>query len=464
MIWWSIAAVASTPDRVEDARSAVDWDAVEAEAADWLSTYIQIDTTAPPGNERDGAVFLRDLLRREGFTTQLVDHGDNRASLIARYSTGGTAAPLCLVSHIDVVPAEAERWNRPPLSGAIEEGFVWGRGAIDMKGMGIMEVSAAVQIARAGLPLTRDIVVLAVADEEVSGLGMRTLVAEHWDAIGCSDVINEGGLGVQDALFEGQTVHAISVAEKGVLWAHLIADGAPGHGSTIEEGEAPARLLEAMQKIDRRYKPKSVLTPPLVEMLERVGEHKGGFTGGILKSAVGRGLLVKPKLAKSSTTASLITTTVHLTGMEGSGSTNVVPGTVRATYDCRLLPGVEPQAFLAELEALTADVEGVRWEVELEMVSNASPMDAPLFERLAHYAVEGEPDSVAAPVLSPGFTDSIYIRPTGANAYGYIPVSIGQEDRNRMHGDDERISLENLRRGIRVLYSVVLDVAGDERL
>lgn len=458
MILAASLALAASPEQVEAARSTVDWDATEAEAARWLSSYIQLDTVAPPGNERRGAEFLERILAAEGFTTELVDHGDERASLIARWSTGGSKKPLCLLSHIDVVPSEPERWSRPPHSGDIEDGHVWGRGAIDMKGMAVMEVMAAVLLARQGWTLDRDLIVLAVADEEVSGIGARALVADHWDDLDCGYVLNEGGLGQRDALFEGQDVHAISVAERGVLWLRLVATGAPGHGSTIEEGEAPQRLLEAMERVAKKYRPKTVLTPPVVEMLERLGEHKGGIVGAILKSGLGRQLIVKGQLADSN--ASMVQSTVHLTGMSGASSTNVVPSEVWASYDGRLLPGVQPRELLAELEGITEGMEGVRWEVLNETPSNGNSWEDPFFETLAYYAVEGDPRAVAAPILSPGFTDSIFVRPTGARAYGYIPISITAAERATMHGDDERISLENLRRGTRVIYSTVLGFSG----
>lgn len=453
------AAWASSPQAVEEARASIDWDAAEAEAAAWLSELIQIDTVAPPGNEHDAAVFLERILRSEGFTTEIVEHGDNRSSLIARWSTGPTEKkPVCLLSHTDVVPSEPERWSRPPLSGAIEDGHVWGRGAIDMKGMGIMEVMAAALLARGGWTLDRDLIVLAVADEEVGGIGARAIVNDHWDDLDCGYVLNEGGLGQQDALFEGQDVHAISVAERGVLWLRLVAEGAPGHGSTIEDGEAPQRLVDAMQRVAKKYKPKTTLTPETVELLERLGEHKGGIVGTILKSGLGRSLIVKGQLESSN--PSMVQTTVHLTGMSGASSTNVVPSTVWASYDCRTLPGVEPRDLLAELEAITEGMEGVHWEVLDEVSGNGNTWEDPFFDTLAHYAVEGDPKAVAAPILSPGFTDSIFVRPTGALAYGYIPISITGEERARMHGDDERISLENLRRGIRVIFSTVLGFSG----
>ncbi len=451
----------TTPEHVVSARDALDWDAITDEASRWLSEYIQVDTVNPPGNERDGAEWLRDVLVAEGLSAEIVDHGDNRASLIARLHGDGSEPPLCLLSHIDVVTSEAELWDKPPLSGEIADGWIWGRGALDMKGMGIAEAMAVALLARENQKLRRDVVILAVADEELDGLGMQALVDDHWDRIGCSHLINEGGMGLPDALFEGQNLHAISAAEKGVLWARLIASGNPGHGSTIEENEAPAHLLAAMERIRDRYKPRYRVDPVMRELLWRVGDDKGGITGALLKTGFGVNLFVKPQLKKRGQTAAVLHNTVHLTGTGGAGgSTNVVPSTSWATYDCRLLPGVDPQEFFEELKALTEDLPGVRWELEDATAANASPVDDPFFDRIAHYAVEEDPNGVAGPVLSPGFTDSIYARPKGVRAYGYVPFIAPEEEMAGFHGNNERVSVENMRRAVRVLYSLTLDFAG----
>jgi len=461
MLFALLAAYAAPPPHVQQAREAVDWEAAGDEAARWLSEYIQIDTVNPPGNERDGAMWLGELLESEGIPTQIIEQGDNRASLIARLEGSTDQPPLCLLSHIDVVTSEADKWEVAPLSGEIRDGSVWGRGALDMKGMGIVEATAMIQLARTHTALKRDIVLLAVADEELGGMGIQDLAANHWDTIGCSHVINEGGLGLVDGLFEGQTVHAISVAEKGVLWARLVANGEPGHGSTIDEGEAPLALLEAMERVEERFRSKPHFDPSMREMLRRVGAHKGGLTGAILRSRVGVGLFVRPKLRSDSTTAAVITDTVHLTGMGGAGgSTNVVPSTSWASYDCRLLPGSDPLERFAELQALTEDLPGVHWELEDHTAANSSPWEDPLFDTIARYAVEDRPEAVAAPVLSPGFTDSIYLRPLGVRAYGYVPFELDRDQASTMHGNNERISLDNLRDGTRVLFSILVDFAG----
>ena len=456
----ALALAGHTSAETEAWRSKVDWDAVGAEATTVLSQYIQVDTVAPPGNELDGALFLRDILDEEGIESILVEHGDNRASLIGRLRGNGTRDPICLLSHIDVVPSEEEHWDTRPLSGEVRDGYVWGRGALDMKGMGVVELMAMLQLKRQGVPLSRDVVILAVADEEVDGLGMKSLVKDHWDKIGCSHLINEGGLGIVDALMEDQTLHAISVGEKGTLWVRLIAEGPAGHGSTIEEGEAPARLLEAMARVERKYKPKPRMHESFFELFRRVGEHRGGLIGSLIKGRGGVKLFVQPRLMKDSTTQAAVVDTLHLTGMGGASSVNVVPSEVWAQYDSRLLVGTDPEEQLERLKALTADLPGVRWEVLNSEPANASDWDDPLFDAIAHYAVEDRPESVAGPVISVGFTDSFYVRPLGVKAYGYVPFVITREEALTMHGHNERVSVDNLREGSRRLFSILVDFAG----
>jgi acetylornithine deacetylase/succinyl-diaminopimelate desuccinylase-like protein len=456
----ALAHAHETPAHVQALRERVDWQVVGDEAVGWLSDYLAIDTVAPPGNERDGAVFLQGILEAEGIQTRLIEHGENRASLIGWLRGDGTAPPLCLLSHIDVVPSELEHWTHGPLSGEVVDGQIWGRGALDMKGMGIVELGAMVQLARLKAPLARDVVLLAVADEELDGLGIRTLVDQHWGEIGCSHLINEGGIGIRDALVQGQTVHAISVAERGVLWLRLIAEGVVGHGSTIAEGEAPARLLEAMERVERRYRPKPHIHPAFYRLFRRVGEHHGGLVGALIKTPSGVRTFVKPRLLAEGATAAALTDTLHLTGMGGASSVNVVPSEVWAQYDGRLLPGTDPQVQLARLQALIADLPGVRWEVLDARAGNESPMDDPFFDRIAHYAEEDRADAAAGPVLSVGFTDSIFVRPLGVHAYGYVPFIVTQDEAKTMHGHDERVSVDNVREGVRRMFSIVLDFAG----
>ena len=248
----------------------VDWDAAGQETVHLLSEYLQINTVNPPGNETLGAEFGK--LRRKD-AAQIVESAPGRGNLIARISGTGDKPPICLLSHIDVVPSEADSWpaDKQPLSGVIdEEGRIWGRGALDMKGMGAIQVMTMVLLARQSASLERDIVLLAVADEEVN-TGIQLLVDEYWDE-SCAYVINEGGLGINDLFFPDQRAYAISVGEKGVLWLKMIATGDPGHGSTPRPNEAPTRLLQALNAIESR-KVEPNIHPSMYELLRNAGRQ-----------------------------------------------------------------------------------------------------------------------------------------------------------------------------------------------
>ncbi len=450
-----------TPDRVVSAREAIDWAATREEVAALLSEYLQVDTTNPPGHELRGVVWLGSVLGREGIGWETVDHGDDRASLIARLPGSGAGPPVCLLSHIDVVTAEAEGWQRDPLGGERVGGEVWGRGALDMKGMGIVELETMLLLHRSQIPLGREVILLAVADEEIDGLGMQALVRDHWSRIGCSHLINEGGIALDGALFDGQVVHAISVAEKGIAWIRMTAEGTPGHGSVPDpEVEAPARLLAAMRRIEDKYRPKPAIDPVMRELLRAAGRERGGVVRLILGSRLLTGLIVRPKLLSDANTRAAITTTVHLTGMAGAHQPNVVPSAVSAQYDCRLLPGDTPEEMVAELRRITSRVPGITFELLDGFESNRSPVDDPFYRRIAHYSVEGRDGHVAAPLLSVGFTDSLYARPLGVHAYGYVPFVVSSQEADTMHGHDERVTEQNLEEGTRRLFSILVDFAG----
>jgi acetylornithine deacetylase/succinyl-diaminopimelate desuccinylase-like protein len=440
---------------------APDWAAVGEETARWLSGYLRVDTVNPPGNETAGARYLADVLTAEGIPSEIVEFAPGRGSLIARVEGSGQLPPLCLMSHIDVVPAETDKWRADagPLSGAIADGYVWGRGALDMKGMGAVELATLVQLKRAGVRLKRDVILLAVADEEVDGGGARLLAEKHWARIGCSQLVNEGGLGMRDLIFEGQTLHGISVAEKGVLWVRLTATGKPGHGSRPDPAQAVPTLVRALARLQDHVQ-RPVYTPAMLDLFDAIGAQRGGIEGFVLRSPFLLRLLVTSQLMSSSATRAVITNTINLTNLDAGQSPNVVPSEASAVLDCRLLPGVTPEQMLETIKQELAD-PSIRVEVLHSMTSNESPTDDTLYRALAARSVEGRPDAAAGPVLSPGFTDSIHLRPLGVHAYGYVPFTVTLEEAETMHGHGERVSLDNLREGVRVLYSVVLDVAAE---
>lgn len=459
----------------------MDWRKAGDEAFDDLRAYLQTPTVNPPGNERPGAELLQQLLAKDGIESTIWSVGDApadgspnpRATLVARLKARGTpaAGPLCLVSHIDVVTAEDARWPKGagPFSGAVVrdektgDDLLYGRGALDMKGLGLLEVDVLRWLKRLDVKLDRDVIVLAVADEEVASKGMIDAIERHWDELGCSHAINEGGLGVESALFEGQTAFTISVGEKGVLWLRVIAEGPPGHGSTPVEGRAPGKLLEAMKRIASR-KDHPHVHPALYELLASAGREEGGVNGFILERPVLVDALVVSTLLEKPLTRAIITNTVNLTGFSGALSPNVVPSEVAAQYDLRLLPGTTAEEALDEVKKLVGDIPGIRYEIIDQRAAAVSEWDDPLYRALARHVVEvakrdGIPRAIVGPVISPGFTDSILLRAKGVKAYGFVPFVVTAEDAGTMHGDGERVSRRNVRRGLETLLRAVIDVS-----
>ena len=439
-------------------RNGVKWPEAGQEAARLLSGYLQVDTANPPGNETRGAQYLAGLLQKEGIPSEIVEFAPGRGSLMARLKGNGSEKPLCLLSHIDVVPAEAKNWQQPPFSGLIDaNGDIWGRGALDMKGMGLIETMTLVWLKRLNVPLKRDVILLAVADEEVDNRGMQYIVDKFWPQIDCSQLVNEGGMGIRDAMTPGQTIFAISVAEKGLLWLKMIAHGKAGHGSTPIPGRAPERLLDALAKIRARHS-EAVWQDSTRETLAQVGHDAGGLTGYVLTRPALQTALAQSKLMANPGTRAAMIDTVNVTGFGGAEEPNVVPAEVWAQLDCRLLPGHKPMELLADL-VKTVDDSNVRFEVLYKADANASPWDDPFYRALARHAVAVRPNAVAGPVLSPGYTDSLLARPLGVHAYGFVPFATTQDEAGTMHGENERVSSDNVRDGLRVLFGAVVDVA-----
>ena len=453
----------SSPPQLERHARAPDWQKAGPEAVGWLQEYLRVDTSNPPGNEARAVDFLSTILQKEGIAFERIEHAPGRQSLIARLpatvtETGEREKPLCLVAHTDVVTAEAAQWpaGKGPQSGASDGTFVWGRGALDMKCMGIIELSTLIQLKRQGVPLRREVVLLAVADEEVDNRGMRELVEKHWAKIGCSQLVNEGGLGVTGVLEPGQTVYGISVAEKGLLWLRVTAHGKSGHGSTPLPGRAPDRLLDALQKL-RERKLVAEVHPSVYGALAAAGKLAGGVKGWVLQRPFWVDHVAMGALMDEAGSRAMLANTCSVTGFSGMFEPNVVPSEVSAQLDCRLLPGKEPIDLLTELQSVVGD-DKVTWQVLHQAKATESPSDDALFRALARRAIEGQSSVAVGPLLSVGFTDSMYARQIGVHAYGFVPIAIDRSLAETMHGVGERIPITEFVRGLGVLYRAVVDV------
>ncbi|HMV68911.1 MAG TPA: M20/M25/M40 family metallo-hydrolase [Myxococcota bacterium] len=437
----------------------VDWAAAEDEAVDLLSRYLQVDTINPPGNEAVGAAFLAGELDRVGVPSEIEEFLPGRANLIARLRGSGEEPPLCLLSHMDVVSADPDGWSKPPLSGEVDaDGYIWGRGALDMKSVGVVELLGMAWLQRLGVPLRRDVILLAVGDEEVNNLGIRWLADHRWGDIGCTQLINEGGLGVRDAMVEGVTVFAVSFVEKGNLWLRLVATGEPGHGSTPLPDSAPMRLLDAVERL-RGYDPKPVFHPELHRLLGAVGERAGGLTGAVLRSPGLTRSLAAGRLMDNPLSRALLTNTVNITGFGGAREPNVVPSEAWAQLDVRLLPGVTPEVMLAELKALVGEEPWLRWEVLDQAAAVESPTDDPLFRSIVDNVQRAWPEAAVGPFIMMGSTDATIVRPLGVHAYGIVPFELSQDELRGFHGNDERLHRDQLGKGLEVMLRILLDAA-----
>ena len=433
----------------------VDWEALTAEAAELLSAYVSIDTTNPPGNEGRACDWLAQLLGAEGIPSRRVEPGAGagagRPSLVARLAGDGSrGGPLVLLHHTDVVPAERDHWSVEPFAGAVRDGHVWGRGTVDMKGMGVMELLVLLLHRRLGLPLGRDLVLLAVADEEAGGLrGIEFLDSAHPELLDCAYVINEGGMGARETFGVKRPIFTIGVSEKGPLWLTLRTTGQAGHGSVPHGDAAVERLVRALARIEAWRRP-ARLVPEVTSYLGAL--HRAG----VLEDAPSVEALSE-LAAREPRLRSLERASIALTGVTAGVKHNVIPSLAEATLDVRLLPGDDPQEFLAELAAVIDD-PAVEVETVFSSSTRASPVDTELYRALERAALSVVERAAVVPGVSTGFTDSRVFRRRGIPAYGFVPVLLSEGESGRAHGNDERLSIGNLRLGLEILFRGVRSV------
>ena len=430
----------------------IDWKQVEHEATTLLSAYIQIDTSNPPGGEAEAAKYLAAEFRKRGIASRLFEPEPGRGSVIATLAGSGEKRPIVLLNHLDVVPAIAKEWSVPPFSGTVRDGYVYGRGAIDCKGVGVVNAVAMFLLQRSGVPLKRDIIFAGTADEEVGGkLGAGWLVENHLSALGDVEfVLNEGGeIRVED----GKRVYEVAVAEKTPCWLRLTAHGKSGHGSTPPESTATTRLIRALHRVLEREAEIEVV-PEVQAFYAALAESAAGPRRqrlADLRSAL-KDEDFRREFLSDSRDAALVRNTIAPTVLNGSHKTNVIPATAGAELDCRLLPGQSPDAFVRSIKS-TIDDREIDVEVVLNFPPSSSPADTELFEAIRTIA-SGEDASIVPSVLR-GFTDSHFFREKGIVSYGFTPFDLTSDDLGRMHGIDERISTENLREAIRRLVELL---------
>ena len=443
-------------------RTDAEWRAVGREAAALLSQYVAMNTTNPPGNELQTANWLKAVLAREGIDAQVFEPRPGKANLYARVKGDGSARPLILLNHMDVVLASPEYWKVDPFSGAVQDGYVWGRGALDMKGEAIAQLMAMLTLKRAGVPLKRDVIFLATADEEIGGgVGAGWFVEHHPDLVQDAEfLLNEGGTIRTDASGRVE-YYGVGTTEKSPFWLNLVAHGTPGHGSRPTPDNPVHRLVRALSRI-AAYQTPLVVTPAVERYLHDLATietdpaRRAALAG--VRAALRDSAAVR-LLTGDLTYNALLRNTISITGLQGSDKTNVIPPLARAALDVRLLPGQDPQAFLADLVRVVADSgveitpQGPSWP------ATESAIDTELFRAIVAVAHERAPDALVTTPPLTGFTDSHYFRRLGIVSYGLSPFPLSQAESRGVHGNDERVSLADLGFGVHFMYDVVARIA-----
>ncbi len=422
-----------------------------SEAARWLQGYLRLDTTNPPGREHLAASYLAGILHREGIATRLVVTPEGRANLWARLSSprsGGRA--LMLLHHMDVVAA-GPGWTVPPFAGLVQNGRLWGRGAVDDKSLGIAHLAAFIDLKRRRVPLARDVIFLAVADEENGGLrGAAWLLAEHPELFrGVEAVAGEGGrnqTGAEDRLLWW----GLEVAQKRPLWLEVSATGRGGHGSGLNPESASHQLIQGLARLLARPLRWRV-TPPARAYLRALAPDENERWRRIFLNIDQVITPTGPREFLPPGMANLFLDTVQVTVLEGGQRINVVPAVAKARLDIRLLPDTDSGTFLRDVRSAL----GKKIDVKILVTSPPAP-PSPAEGRFWR-AVESvlAQEAPVVPAMVPGFTDSRFFRERRIPAYGLSPFSLAPADLNGIHNPNERIPLAEFDRGVERMRRIV---------
>jgi acetylornithine deacetylase/succinyl-diaminopimelate desuccinylase-like protein len=417
------------------------------EATRLVQQYVRIDTSNPPGDTRHAADFLASVLEREGIGVTRYESAPGKTIVYARLKATVSPAAgkaIVLLHHMDVVPADRSQWKTDPFVPTIRGGELWARGAFDMKGQGVAELLAFLQLKRERVPLARDVILLAEPDEEVGGtMGARWMIANHYAELDPEYVVDEGGLGSRDLFAPGKLVYGISIAEKKIVWLKVRAEGVAGHGSQPNDQNPNDRLVKALERLlggrsadslALRQEPRSIVD--------------------VMRANVGT-------LAENKFTNAIQHSTIALTwlrsGVGEPPKINVIPSVAEAGLDCRVLPGTTTEQWLGEIRHRLGDPT-----LEIEIINESddpivTPQDTPLYRNIEAAIKRRHPDALVTPILIPYGTDSNAFRPKGVKSYGIFPAIVPAETVASIHGDAERLPLDAIAEAAQVLFAALKD-------
>ena len=421
-----------------------DFKALGQQALKLSQDYIRIGSVNPPADTRQAAAFLEKLFQQEGIPVRLYESSPGHVNLLAHLKGSSDEGRLLLVNHMDVVPADASRWPVDPFSATLKDGFLYGRGAIDMKTTGIFQALTLIALKREKVPLKHDVLFLASADEESGGEhGAQWMIQHHWEDVRADYALDEGGFGTRDLLSaDGSLIFGVSVAEKKVLWAQVTAVGTSGHGSQPVADNANDRLREALNRLDAMVKAKGQVQSSLLDEFRRRC----------------------PAMADNKFTRAIQRDTLSITSLRsGVGEppkVNVIPSKAEATLDFRLMPETQLQPFLAQIKELWSDLEGVSLQVlHATDPTPVSDYKTPLFANIEKAVRQEYPQAVVTPYLVPFGTDSNGFRQKGVKAYGLGTAVLDASIVASMHSDAERIPVDQFEPALRVYYRCVAGYA-----
>jgi len=460
LVPFALVPLLSMPVALPAQSAAIDWNSFARESQTVLADYLRVNTTDPPGNELLAARFLKAILDREGIESQILDTteiGPNRANFYARLRGNGTRKAIALVHHMDVVPVNPASWSVDAFSGTVKDGYIWGRGAIDMKSNGVAQLMAMIALKRSGVPLTRDIVFIGNADEELGSTGAIIFVQRHPDLLRDVEyLITEGADNILDPA--GKVVYfGVGVAEKRTFWQRLTVSGVPSHGSRPTKQNPVPKLVAALYKISQYESPLHV-TPGVDKFFRDIARTYPEPQRGWLSNV--RVALENPRakewILSDVTWNAILRNTISLTGLTGSNKTNVIPAVATAEIDVRLLPDQDTTEFLRTLQRIVGDTA-----VHFTHLGNSkspleSPIDTDLFRAIERAAHDREPAAFVTTPMETAATDRPTYRKLGITTYGFSPFKIPREEIQRgMHGNDERLSIDNVGYGVRFFYDIL---------
>lgn len=443
-----------------------EWDDVRAETLEHLQRIIRMDTQNPPGNEMQVARYLDSTLKGAGIETFLYEPAPGRASFVARIKGSGAKQPLLVMAHMDVVGVEREHWSVDPFGAVVKDGYLYGRGAIDDKGMLAANLETMLLLKRLvvdkGDTLSRDVVMVANSDEEAGGeFGMGWLIANHPELVRAEFALNEGG---RTRIVRGAPLYvAVQNTEKVSHVVKVTAHGPGGHASVPLGGNAILRLGRALAAIGGHREPVQVnpTTRQFFGELSKVWPERGErqAMADVASRDPGRVRRGARTLARTPVFDAVLRNGISATIVGGGIRSNVIPTEASATLNVRTLPGQSLDSVIARLRRVVGDSLVAFAIVDRSDDAPASDFHSPMFAAIAATVRELNPAMAVVPYLSTGATDSARLRQMGMQAFGVLPFPMNQDDEDRMHGHDERVPLESLHFGTRLIYGAVYRAA-----